>query len=378
MRILHIIPTLGCGGAEILLGNIAIEQARIGCKVKIILLEPFHFTYPNYFLKDKLESLVEIQQVDLKMSYSLRKRTIEMDYEKMDEIIKEFSPDVIHSHLFQAELVARYKVYKNVKYISHCHNNMDQLDLFANKSLNRRISDFLETRWLIKKYKKCNNVFVSISKNTQEYFEKKLPNKLKKNVFLHPNAINTSYYYSDSIKSEEKCIELISVGNLLPNKGHFFLIDAVSKLIQEGFDIRLTIVGFGPLHDELQNKIRELNLENMVFLSGNVPNVNDYLSKAHIYVHAAYKEGFGLVLVEAMASGLPIVTTDGGGNRDLIREGYNGYLIQERNINLFTDKLKLLINDTEQRKEIGANARQFSLSFDIIPYVAKLNEIYKI
>ena len=60
MRILHVIPTLGCGGAEALVCNIALEQVRVGNIVQIVILEPIHFTFANFSLKDELEKNVEI------------------------------------------------------------------------------------------------------------------------------------------------------------------------------------------------------------------------------------------------------------------------------------------------------------------------------
>lgn len=373
MRILHIIPTLGCGGAEILLGNMVMEQVARRYIVEIVILEDLHPTYSNYFLKDLLEKAVEITQIDISISFV--KNKIEMNIRQFDEIVQRFKPNVIHSHLFKAELISRYKIYKHIKYVTHCHNNMNQFDFFEKKTFKRRITDFLETKWLLKKYKESNTVFIAISKDTEKYFVKQLPGRLKKNVYLLSNSINTAYFFSN--KNKRSGIKLISVGNLTENKGHSFLIDVVYQLKIQGYTVSLMILGYGPLKDNLQNQINSLGLSDSVFLKGNVSNVNEYFSESDIYLHAAHKEGFGLVLVEAMASELPVITTDGGGNKDLIQNCYNGYLIQNRNSDDFTDKIKYLIDNSDIRISMGENALLYSKSFDIVPYVDQLSALYR-
>ena len=190
------------------------------------------------------------------------------------------------------------------------------------------------------------------------------------------NAIDTRHYFRSDHSDNSIGIKLISVGNLTANKGHDFLIDCVSQLRNEGIKVSLDILGYGPLLTQLQYQIDKLGLSEIVSLRGNVSNVNTYFSESDLYVHAAHKEGFGLVLLEAMASKLPVITTDGGGNRDLIQENSNGFLIKNRDFKLFIEKIKYLIDRVDVRKEMGENALLFSKSYDIVPYVNQLNDIY--
>ena len=151
MRILHVTNTLGCGGAEFLLASIVIEQVKRGHEVIIVILEPFHITYDDFSLKNKLEESAKIIQIEFKSSFSLLKNKLFIDNGKFDEITTQFRPHVIHSHLFKAELISHYKIYDNVKYVSHCHNNMEQFNMYGKKKIKRWISDFLEIKWLLKK-----------------------------------------------------------------------------------------------------------------------------------------------------------------------------------------------------------------------------------
>ena len=101
-----------------------------------------------------------------------------------------------------------------------------------------------------------------------------------------------------------------------------------------------------------------------------------YLQEAVVYLHTAKDEPFGLVLLEAMACGLPVVCTDGGGNRDLIEEGVNGYLVQQRNPELLADKIEWLINNDNDRIRMAKAGQEFALNFKIEDYAKKVLEIY--
>ena len=102
-----------------------------------------------------------------------------------------------------------------------------------------------------------------------------------------------------------------------------------------------------------------------------------YLWNADLYIHSAITEGFGLTLIEAMSCGLPVVCTDGKGNRDLIQEGENGFMVGERDPKLLADKIELLLKNDNLRLEMGEKARKFAQGFGIEKYVESLLLLYK-
>jgi spore coat protein SA len=97
------------------------------------------------------------------------------------------------------------------------------------------------------------------------------------------------------------------------------------------------------------------------------------LWKSDIYVHTATYEPLGLVLLEAMAAGLPVVTLDGGGNRDLIENGKNGFIINNQNPKHFAEKI-LEVKDNEEMKKYNV---KFAQKFDIDHYTHKQLELYQ-
>ena len=191
-----------------------------------------------------------------------------------------------------------------------------------------------------------------------------------------PNATNTKVYKSEFTEKTDQ-FKLISIGNLVPKKNHQMLIDVIFYLKNNtSLNYHLDILGFGPLHDDLQSKIDNLNLSKNITLHGNVSNVADFLTNSDIYIHTATYEPFGMVFIEAMASGLPIVSTNGKGNSNLIINNYNGFLQDDFDIEEFSKKIIEISQKQSFRRKLSENSLEFSCKYDIENYVKKLNEIY--
>jgi glycosyltransferase involved in cell wall biosynthesis len=258
---------------------------------------------------------------------------------------------------------------------------MWQLTKFRNiKKINRQaLTNLIERSWLMKQYQKTNTAFIAISKDVESFFNQNLNKRLTNNVFLLQNGIDIKRFRNDldrKIELEEK-IRIVSVGNLVPKKNHRFLIDIAVALKEQNRDFSIDILGYGILQEELENYARVKDVFEYIHFRGNVKNVEDYLKKANFYVHPANYEPLGLVLIEAMASGLPVICLDGKGNRDLMIHGKNGYIFQEENAEMFAEQIIELMNDSEKYKEISSFAKEFSQQFDIENYCEKLVQIYQ-
>ncbi|MFT7452854.1 MAG: glycosyltransferase involved in cell wall biosynthesis, partial [Patescibacteria group bacterium] len=216
----------------------------------------------------------------------------------------------------------------------------------------------------------------TISKDTYNYFRDNLPSDFDEIVLLY-NAIDYGRFNANAKKkNEEQKLKLITVGSLVDNKNQIFLIKVVKYLKEQGLNVQLDILGEGPNRNLLSKRIEEEGLEAAVHLHGNVNEVEEYLWESQIYVHAAKSEAFGLVLVEAMSAGLPVVTLDGNGNRDLIEEGKNGYMVFEADIVAFSEKIILLHQNKFLYKDISKYATQYAKQYDINTYVNQLISLY--
>lgn len=147
---------------------------------------------------------------------------------------------------------------------------------------------------------------------------------------------------------------LICVAEINKNKNQRFLIEAVRKLYKRHPEIKLLLVGKGPVQGELEQRVKEENIGDIVQFLGYRSDVENLIALSDILVTASYREGLPVNIMEAMASGLPVVCTDVRGQRELIINEKNGYLYPIDDEEEFCKKIELLTEKT-QREIMGKN-----------------------
>ncbi|MEG1506768.1 MAG: glycosyltransferase family 4 protein [Bacilli bacterium] len=168
----------------------------------------------------------------------------------------------------------------------------------------------------------------------------------------------------------------ISVGRLDYQKGFDRLIKAWSLIKNK--DWILEIYGDGPLKNDLEEQILELRLEKNIFLKGVTRNIEEKLLESSIYILTSRHEGLPLVLLEAMECGLPIISFDCPcGPKDIIKDGYNGYLVENGNIKELSKSIEALISNFSKIKEIGANSKKESERYNMEKIMIKWEELIK-
>jgi glycosyltransferase EpsD len=151
-------------------------------------------------------------------------------------------------------------------------------------------------------------------------------------------------------------------------------LDIIFELKARNFNVNCIFLGDGPTKKEVEMRAMDLNIINQCNFLGNVEQVEEYLWKSDVYVHTAIYEPLGLVLIEAMAAGLPIVTLDGHGNRDLMENGKNGFILKEQDPKMFATK----IIEVYRNQEIKEFNIRFARQYDIGNYTSKLLGIYNL
>jgi glycosyltransferase involved in cell wall biosynthesis len=370
LKILHIIPNLVKGGAQRITIDICRELSkRPGIEVKLI-----YFSGVNEF--EFLTKDIDIEHISITFKLSFRKKS-QINLTAYEKLVDAFQPDVIHSHLYLAELISREFPRSNILYFTHCHDNIVQLQkpkisTFFNR---QRFIDTLERRRLLKRYRACNNHFIAIAQDGVFYLKNILPKDFAKSIHLLPNAIDTDSFKSQ-IERENIIHHLINVGNFIPKKNQFFLIDILAEIKSKGYNLGITLVGDGITLNEVRNKAEKLKITDQVEFKGKTDDIRSELQKSSIYVHSALYEPFGLVILEAMAAGLPVVTLDGKGNRDLIQDGKNGFLVDQGDRERFVQCILRLIEDQSLYKRIQTEGYKTAQQYDIHPYVDRLLAIY--
>jgi colanic acid/amylovoran biosynthesis glycosyltransferase len=159
--------------------------------------------------------------------------------------------------------------------------------------------------------------------------------------------------------SANEPLRLVSVGRLHPKKGFDDALRAVRMVIDRGVPCVLRIVGEGAERDALLALRGELGLEGAVELTGPIPweQVREQLRWADVFVHAATSEGFGIVVTEAQATAIPVVTTDAEGLAENVVDRVTGFVVARREPGALADRIAELGRDPELRRRMGESGR---------------------
>ncbi len=288
------------------------------------------------------------------------------------KIVKKENINIIHAHWiipqgFIAVLYKKLFQKKNLKIICTSHGS----DIFAlQNSLMKKIK-----KWTLNNVDKLTVVSNAIKEEVGKLGVKKdLP------IEVISMGVDTELFnpneYDQKIKERYniKGPFLLFVGRLVENKGVKYLIDAMSGVIRRYPKIKLLIVGFGSLEDELKAQVKNLNLEKNIIFTGAIPNYElpKYYATADIFIGPSIitegggREGLPVTYLEAMASGCIVLGTDLSGNKDVIKEGVNGYFIKQKNSKDIEDKISKVLDNKELNQEEISRLMKENYAWEII------------
>ena len=227
-------------------------------------------------------------------------------------------------------------------------------------------------------YEQFDHIYC-VSENVRESFVKK---------FGLADRVSVAYNILDEAairrKKDEPCTDIphdrflmVSVGSLIPRKGFGRLLDCCARLKAEGFAFRLLILGKGELEAALHEAIRANHLEDTVQLLGFRTNPYPYIAAADLYVCPSYVEGFSTVVSEAVVLGVPILTTDSSGMKEILGESEYGLVTENSDESLYTGLHRMLAEpETYQhyQQKVKKRASFFSLSRRLAEYEAILDQ----
>ena len=209
---------------------------------------------------------------------------------------------------------------------------------------------------------KYNNIDYLLSLTTT--LENDYKNLLNDNNHTKIVTIPNMLYFVPKEVSNLDSKNLITIGRVDTLKRNDDIIRAFSKI--DNKDYTLTIIGDGKEENNLKKLTKELKVEDRVIFTGykTKEEIKDYMLSSSIFLMASETEGLPMVLLEAGSYGLPsIVYEIENGVKDIIKDGYNGFIIKDRNENEYVNKINELISNEKELKELGKNARKGINSF---------------
>ena len=333
------------GGAEVQAQLLASSLIKRGMKVSL-LTRKFK-GLPRYELMEGIPVYRAIRTIPLGALWGMcyMVSVFLFLYRKRNEY------DIIHCHIvqeFQTIVAVLFKIFFNKKVIVKMSSSGETSDF---KVLKEVKFGRLFLRWI-----RNVDAIISVCKKSSEEI---LENGFLKDTLVEiPNGIDTSKFSGDTFQGRKNLRNITYVGRLDSYKGVNYLLAGFKELLSKVDNIKLTIVGSGPDETVLKNMARDLNIIDVVAFKGRQEDVLSVLDSTDIFVLPSLSEGMSNVLLEAMSCGLPVVATSVGGNRDLIKDRYNGILIEPGDsMKLSAALLELLKNDGLAKK-LGKEARK--------------------
>jgi len=332
MKVLHILPNLGSGGAEKMLVDIVKEMLNqnVSCEVAVL-------TQAHNFFEEELKSLnIPIYYGNTRKVYAIQNIIF------LRGLIKNNKYDCIHTHLFAPQLftpIALKLANTTTTLITTEHST-------HNKRRDNKLFYYLDA-WMYKQYDKI----IAITSDTKEKLINYIPDTTNK-VEVIENGINISHYYnavqierreiSPDLMNGEKIVLMVAA--MREQKDHETLIRA-SVILPD--DYRVVFVGDGERMAEVKEYAKKHGKRNILFL-GNRKDVPSLMKTSDVFVLSSKWEGFGLAAVEAAAAGLPVVASNVEGLNDVVNtiggqlfESYNEKELAKQIIIAFKRKNKV-------------------------------------
>jgi glycosyltransferase involved in cell wall biosynthesis len=346
MKVLHLINTLSVGGAELHLLTLSRFLKRQGVDVAVAFLR--EKVTDSRSLRRDFES-EGIQLFDLRANSRYDSRY----FSKLVSVMKQERPDILHTHLPRADLAGALARFVDPSLVWVC-------------SVHGIYSAQWSGGWTLPLFRRLwrgADAMLCISAAVKDWLVQGGISGARTRVIYY--GIETEKFAQPSTDLRKTWgvdgFAIIgSIGRLEPRKNHECLIAAMPEICKSVPNALLFIAGHDPLGygKNLQRLIHELGLREKVRVIGFENDVASFLNAIDVFAFATKSEGFGQVLVEAMAAGKPVVASDIAPLTEIVVGGDNGLLVERGNPGAFAEALVALLRSTEERRRMGDSGKQ--------------------
>ncbi len=358
IKIIHVLSDMKIGGAGSWLLNLlgAIDKEKF--EIKVVLPQ-------GSMLADKIKNLgFEVIAVDGIKDKSYDARAVNLLY----YIFRAEKPDIVHTHASLSARLAAKRAGAGIINTKHCIDGRTTgIRRFAGALINDRY---------------CDSIIAVSEAVKRNIAENGVPDDKISVIYGGINPVKVLDDREKSLAREKWGIgEEVVVGivaRLTEVKGHKYFIDAAEIISRDNDNVRFFIAGIGPKEEELKELIKQKGLTDKVVFTGFVDEIYEVFNIIDINVISSLSEALCLSLIEGMSVGKPSVAADTGGIPEVIKNGYNGFLVPAGDAEGLADAILKLIHDPGLRKAMGDRGREImEKSFTAEIMAEKIEELYE-
>jgi glycosyltransferase involved in cell wall biosynthesis len=293
-------------------------------------------------------------------------------FERLGPALRDCRPDIVHTHLHVLRYALPFLLFRRRASVVHTVHNL------AEREIESRM------RWLQGYALRHCVVPVAVADEVADSVEQTyriprcrvIPNGIPTRGYAFPQTTREEWRGREGFRDSD--VLFVCVARFAPQKNHALLLNAFAQGPASNPDARLVLVGEGALRKQLEQQARSLGVAGQVHFLGLRSDIPDVLGATDVFVMSSDFEGHPLSVIEAMASGLPIVGTAVGGVPGLIENGKQGLLVAAGDVRGLCETMTFLLQDRETRRRLGmAGARRARNQFDVSAMVRAYEDMYE-
>ena len=268
------------------------------------------------------------------------------------KIITLASPDIIHSHRQKENILAYLSAKSDKKIQLVCTQHGMPEPLRVKLKIIKQIFLTNYNNFILSRHFKY---IIAVSEDIQRTFVIRYGIPKEKTLAIY-NGTDISNNHATNRKRNYFVIG--SAGRLFPIKDYPFMVEIAREVIKHTDKVQFELAGEGPEMQRILCLIQKYHLENVFILRGFIDNMEPFYKGLDLYINTSFHEGFPMSILEAMAHGLPIISTNTGGLKEILNNGVQGYLVEERDPITFADKCLKIYRDKEIYLKMGTASRE--------------------
>lgn len=197
-------------------------------------------------------------------------------------------------------------------------------------------------------------------------------------ISIIPNGVDAEQYFPGEPIPDKGPLKLLCVARLIKRKGQHQLIEAVSKIADQGVDLMLDLVGSGDAEEEYRALVESFQVQDRINFRGYISReeIRDCYAHAHVFVLPSYNEGMSVATLEAMACGLPVIVSRTPGTEELVEEGQNGFTFEWGDIDTLINHLLILDSDRALARQMAQESRIRAKKFSWDSSAKKFDQLF--